>query len=142
MTRLRKVALEDGDTVPASIPDCTLSPELSANHITSAYSYSPLLGQDIRLLRLSPSTAGSDDISCEMVTMPLSSAPETEYIALSYTWGDNVAEKDKRSISFGKQQIRIRPNLFNILQRICSLDRHLHNLPTGDLLLWVSNFHH
>jgi hypothetical protein len=62
-----------------------------------------------------------------------------QYIALSYTWGDDVPDKDKRSISLGERLIRIRPNLFDILQRISNLDRRLHNLPTGNLLIWVSN---
>jgi hypothetical protein len=62
-----------------STPAPTHNRTLSSGSCASTYSYSPLLGQNIRLLHLLPSTAGSAVISCEMITMPLSSAPEKEY---------------------------------------------------------------
>ncbi|KAH7137001.1 heterokaryon incompatibility protein-domain-containing protein [Dactylonectria estremocensis] len=89
------------------------------------YTYNPLdrNNAEIRLVKLEMSTA-DDDVSCELLTVPLASAPP--YEALSYTWGSPL---NKRKILMDGKPFQVTRNLFAALQ-------HLRN-PTTHRLLWI-----
>lgn len=57
---------------------------------TSGYQYTPLLDDEIRLLRLSPGSFG-DPLSCSLKIVPMEKLTTTlhEFQALSYAWGND-----------------------------------------------------
>jgi hypothetical protein len=85
----------------------------------SRYSYQPLLGSEIRLLKIHPSENSDTNIQVDLVHVPLNLAQQQDYIALSYTWGDaHESEWIRLNDTFF---IKVRPNLFDILKRLRSM---------------------
>ncbi|KAH8656875.1 heterokaryon incompatibility protein-domain-containing protein [Ilyonectria robusta] len=101
------------------------------------YIYRPLDRDngEIRLVKLEMS-ADDDDISCELLTVPLASAPP--YEALSYTWGSPL---NKHKISIDGTPFQVTGNLFAALQHLRNPTSLRENVPVryqeSHRLLWI-----
>ncbi|KAM5359124.1 hypothetical protein ACJZ2D_014730 [Fusarium nematophilum] len=101
------------------------------------YAYSPLdrASGEIRLVKLEMS-AVDDDISCELLTVPLTAAPS--YEALSYTWGSPA---NKHKILIDGKPFQVTGNLFAALQHLRCPTSLRENVPVRyqgpHRLLWI-----
>ncbi|KAH6982651.1 heterokaryon incompatibility protein-domain-containing protein [Ilyonectria destructans] len=101
------------------------------------YIYRPLDRDngEIRLVKLEMS-ADDDDISCELLTVPLASAPP--YEALSYTWGSPL---NKQKILMDGTPFQVTGNLFAALQHLRNPTSLRENVPVrhqaSHRLLWI-----
>ena len=82
------------------------------------YVYSPLLNDEIRLLRFHPSPDRAIEIHVDIIHVPLLSAQNKEFLAVSYTWG--LAE-DRECIMVNEKLIKVRPNVVEILRKLRAL---------------------
>lgn len=89
--------------------------------------YKPLdpAQDEIRLLRIKPSSKPTDLIQCELFHTCLDTAPP--YTALSYSWG---ARAKPQTIQVDASRALVTPNLKNALQRLRPEEGE-------DLILWV-----
>ena len=78
------------------------------------FQYHPLVGNDIRFIRVDPGRLGSP-IECHLHHVPLTQ--DVEYIALSYSWGDI---NPQRSITLNGRNFDVGPNLFAALDQLRS----------------------
>ena len=86
--------------------------------------YQPLISDQIRILRLAPGT-GTDIICCTLEIHTLSTL-ETEFEALSYTWGST---ENKTGIHLDNYLVPVTKNLFEALEAL-----RFQNKPRA---LWV-----
>lgn len=84
-------------------------------NMSTGYSYRPLVGSAIRLIRILPQEDGSEMLRCKLIHMVLDVSPPPQYIALSYSWGD---ESNCRIIQLDGSSISIRSNLWHALRTI------------------------
>ena len=86
--------------------------------LSDPYHYRPLVssGQEIRLLKLLPGCNDSP-VNAELQTFDLSSRDVPMYDALSYTWGDRIAD---RSINIAGRSLQVHDSLSKILRTIRS----------------------
>jgi len=84
-------------------------------NMSTGYPYRPLVGSAIRLIRILPPEDGSEMLCCKLIHMVLDVSPPPQYIALSYSWGD---ESDCRTIQLDGSSISIRSNLWHALGAI------------------------
>jgi len=82
-----------------------------------AFTYVPLVGGCIRLLKLHSDKQDSDRPFCSLEHIPLALADEQRYTALSYTWG---TPDKSRTIECEGASLSINENLYEALQRLQS----------------------
>ncbi|KAI9148301.1 heterokaryon incompatibility protein-domain-containing protein [Paramyrothecium foliicola] len=99
------------------VPTATGSPEDPESTGENEGSAGPLTGSAIRLIRISPDEHGP--VRCNLFHMPLAVVPPPQYIAISYTWGD---EKDKKNIVVDSHDIAIPENLYRALRLLRALE--------------------
>ena len=93
------------------------------------YTYTPLMGKEIRLLCLRSPLNETKQIQADLVHVSISAAQAHNYVALSYTWGSWEASV---LITIDDKPFKIRPNVCRILQT-------LHRL--GYRYIWVRLLH-
>ena len=89
------------------------------------YSYSPLMNDEIRLLRISPSKDKTGLLQADLVHVGIQSATNRQFTALSYTWG---LQRATSTILVNQEIFYVRPNLATILHKMHA---------AGKDLLWV-----
>src|SRR3954466_14649445 len=97
-----------------------------ASSESPAFTYSPLdrTRSEIRIICVRHSSDPESPIICEIQHASLDEGPH--YVALSYTWGENVKT---RSISMAGTMFPVTSNLFAALRRL----RHV----TEDCHIWI-----
>ncbi|KAL3301107.1 het-6-heterokaryon incompatibility protein [Colletotrichum asianum] len=103
------------------------SPRRGAVKTTANFSYEPLSGSQIRLLRIKP---GNDRINCQLRTVNLSERPR--YHALSYVWGDYT---NSQLAKVNGAPFLITYNLYEALKTFRDLPRD--GLLSAPFSLWV-----
>jgi len=97
-----------------------------------SYHYQPLEAGYIRLLVLHPrskNTAQPEQITCDLLPIPLSKAMGYKYEALSYAWGTQDRDQDVKIKSQANRVIAVTPSLHAALERLHSSDEQR--------LLWI-----
>jgi hypothetical protein len=92
-----------------------------------SYSYKPLVGNDIRLIRLSPVSSEPLKVEADLIHVSFATAQELGYVALSYTWGSMEATE---TILLDEKCFKVRPNVHVILRQLRTCG-HIH--------VWVSS---
>lgn len=130
-TRQSHTFLRFNPTIDRTFSDCLIrslrryaNPRtLVRKRIRAGMIYRPLLGKEIRLLKLLPGSA-IDRISCELEIRRLIDCPN--YEAVSYVWGESL---DTVEILVNDAELYITRNLYNALQVFRYKDR--------PRLLWI-----
>lgn len=114
---------------------------LALNDAVQGAEYRPLEGSEIRLLRVAPG-GWDDQVSCTLHYEPLNE--ETEYVALSYTWGDPT---NQVGILVNGQPHCVTRSLFTALRRfrqLCAEERSFNDgdftfcfYPEGSMYIWA-----
>jgi hypothetical protein len=91
------------------------------------YAYIPLVDMDIRLIRLRASLDETSMIEVDLMHVPLESAGELGYTALSYTWGS--IDTSATILVVGKR-FEVGSNVQSALIRLCRLE-----------YIWVRTWH-
>lgn len=80
----------------------------------------------VRLLRINAfGFNASEDIECSLEVVPVVNLPSTDYIALSYFWGEARTHNDVHQITVDHQRYWVRTNLWTFFQSARDLDNPL-----------------
>jgi hypothetical protein len=80
----------------------------------------------VRLLRINAfGFDTSEDIECSLEVVPVVNLPITDYIALSYFWGEARTHNDVHQITVDRQRYWVRTNLWTFFQSARDLDNSL-----------------
>jgi hypothetical protein len=130
--RLGTIAIDprihDND-VSTNCDGCLPSAVLTDPHFCErrSYSYKPLVGKDIRLIRLNPVSSEPLKVEADLLHVSFATAQELGYVALSYTWGSMEATE---TILLDEKCFKVRPNVHDILRQLRTCG-HIH--------VWVSS---